>query len=458
MARSPDHLHKRCPCPRGDWLRCAHPWHLRYAHAGREHRVSLEREREAPGAPLTQREAIKLRDKIIGEIHAGKRGPMSPAAFTFGDVCAAYEKAYVNIATRRPAARAQFEIGLRFWRTASVTVAGGRRARLDTVPMRAVTRAQLEEVRSGYRARQQAAAEAWRAAQALPAAQRPTGLRRPPAKAGEVHLNRATARARHLFNWALINGFVTDSPFRLGGVNAIRLNHAAETPRDRRLAPNDEEALLRAAKPHLHAVIVALLETGCRPGEILALRWRDVDLDAGLLALRGAQTKTSRPRAVPITQRLRAVLDMRREALANLVENEDETARAARLAACYVFGDEIGQRVASVKTAWHSACRAAGIAGLHLHDCRREFASRLLESSVELHVTRTWLGHASIATTSRYLAVTITGLQAAAKRFEAARDGAEKDSSGDSRTNSRTTPALADDAPTAPAVEVSTVQ
>lgn len=199
---------------------------------------------------------------------------------------------------------------------------------------------------------------------------------------------------------------------------------------------------------------MALLETGCRPGEVLNLRWQDVDLDAGLLALKGERTKTSRPRAIPITQRLRAVLAMRQAAFDAAFE--DDPRLEDRRQAAFVFGDEIGQKVASVKTAWQTACRKAGIDGLHLQDLRREFASRLLESSVELHVTRTWLGHASIATTSRYLAVTITGLQAAAKRFEAARDGAEKDSSTRSRTKPRTrgrrpqtpTPAATPEVPT----------
>jgi integrase len=68
-----------------------------------------------------------------------------------------------------------------------------------------------------------------------------------------------------------------------------------------------------------------------------------------------------------------------------------------------VFGDEIGQSISSVKTAWRTACAHAGIEDLHFHDLRREFACRLLESRVELHDVRDFLGHANIATTSRYL-------------------------------------------------------
>jgi len=45
-----------------------------------------------------------------------------------------------------------------------------------------------------------------------------------------------------------------------------------------------------------------------------------------------------------------------------------------------VFGNEVGERVGRVMTAWRAACRRAKITDLHFHDLRREFASRLLES------------------------------------------------------------------------------
>lgn len=435
MPRSPDHLVKRCACGKAAWPSCLHGFHLRYSHGGREWRLSLDKERETPGGPMTVKEAVTIRNRVIAEIEAGKR-TRRPEDFTFAEVCQAYTEKYVNVATRRPRARVHFEQALNRLQQATVTVAGGRRVKLATVPIRSVTRVMIEEIRTAHRARHQAIAEAWQAAQRLAPDQRPADLRPPTAKGGEVAANRLLARLRHLLNWAVLAGYLDATPFKLGGVTAVKLNHAAETARDRRLGPDEEAALLQAANPHLRSVIVAMLETGCRPGEILNLRWQDVDLDAGLLALRGERTKTSRPRAVPITARLRAVLEMRQAAFDAAFE--DDPRIEDRRHAAFVFGDEIGGRLASVKTAWHSATKTAGIVGLHLHDLRREFASRLLESSVELHVTRTWLGHASIATTSRYLAVTITGLQAAAKRFEAAREPAAEDSFRESRTKPRT--------------------
>ena len=106
----------------------------------------------------------------------------------------------------------------------------------------------------------------------------------------------------------------------------------------------------------------------------------------------------------------------------------------------YVFGDDVGAAVSYLRTRrrWQdavlrahgheptyvrgkldAASRAAyhGI-GLHLHDLRREFASRLLEASADLAAVQSFLGHASVTTTSRYLKSTPTRLARALALLE----------------------------------------
>ena len=101
----------------------------------------------------------------------------------------------------------------------------------------------------------------------------------------------------------------------------------------------------------------------------------------------------------------------------------------------FVFGDEIGQNIASVKTAWRTACDQAGIAGLHFHDSRREFACRLLESRAELHDVRDFLGHANITTTSRYLRSTTLRLERALTLLEQHEERQASDSDQDRGKN-----------------------
>jgi integrase len=83
-----------------------------------------------------------------------------------------------------------------------------------------------------------------------------------------------------------------------------------------------------------------------------------------------------------------------------------------------VFGTEVGERRVRIDDAWRRACAAAKIQNLHMHDLRREFASRLLESGANTALVRDWLGHASLTMTSRYLATTAVGLQTARAQFE----------------------------------------
>ena len=90
----------------------------------------------------------------------------------------------------------------------------------------------------------------------------------------------------------------------------------------------------------------------------------------------------------------------------------------------YVFGNEIGQRVLDIQTAWTAACKKAEIAGLHFHDLRREAASRLLEGEVPEHYVQAVLGHSNLTTTSRYLATTRKGLHQVMRRYERRRPAA----------------------------------
>lgn len=85
-----------------------------------------------------------------------------------------------------------------------------------------------------------------------------------------------------------------------------------ETQPHRRLEPGEEEKLLAAADPHLRAVIVAALETCCRQGELLSLRWTDVSLARGEIVLRPEHTKDREKRVIPISSRLRDALEARR--------------------------------------------------------------------------------------------------------------------------------------------------
>ena len=192
--------------------------------------------------------------------------------------------------------------------------------------------------------------------------------------------------------------------------------------------------LLAAAPPLLRSLIVTALDTGMRRGEMLALRWRDVDLRRQLLTLRGETTKSQKTRVVPIsTQQLIAVLKWLHLDASGQPKSDDAA----------VFSYETGESVKSFRTAWviavlkghgiephwrkagnykqltESCQEALEAIDLHWHDLRHEYASRLVERGVPLAQVRDLLGHASITTTERYDNQTLEALQSAAKRLEA---------------------------------------
>jgi integrase len=421
--RTHDGIKKRCDCPRRLWPKCAHPWHFSFHHAGVEHRYSLEKIARARGErpPTSKSEAGTWRDRLRGEIRDGSfvdpdaPRPVSVAALTVGEVIDRYLSAYVGKAETdegqtwsgqylRPKSAQQADYQLRLARACDVPASGGV-VRFEQKPIASVSKADLEAIRAARRLH------------------------------GVIGCNRLLARLRHFFNWAIGEGFAEQTPFKRQGVSVVKLEMNAEAPRTRRLEPGDEERLLAHAGPHLRALIVAALSTGCRVGELLSLQWHQIRYDeqgqARWIVLPAAKTKTNAVRVLPIGPRLACELTMRRHA----PDGIDHAASA------YVFGYETGEKIESIKRAWeitvlrahgHTPAWVKGKKGqlapasrtalrainLHFHDLRRQFACMLLESSADLHDVRDFLGHANITTTSRYLASSPVRLARALARLE----------------------------------------
>jgi integrase len=349
---------------------------------------------------MSKTEALALADRLRADIRDGKHHPTTvlpasgQAALTFCDIAKEYLKRHVNVPSRRKTAAQSIENYVHILARLEIPVGGEATASLGSQAFATITKASLEAVREARRN------ELGRVAG--------KGRVRPGCKAGEVGIEHLMAVARQIWNWAIVEGYVEVTPFKRGGVSVIRVKTGASSPRTRRLNDDEERRLMAAACPHLQALIVAALETGCRLGELLSLQWHQVRWNDNVLLLPASKTKTAVARDVPMTTRLKAVLEMRRHGPDGKEHPFDK----------YVFGNEVGERVGRVMTAWRAACRRANITDLHFHDLRREFASRLLESGASDHEVRDWLGHANITTTSRYLATTRVRLQRTLVAFE----------------------------------------
>ncbi len=179
--------------------------------------------------------------------------------------------------------------------------------------------------------------------------------------------------------------------------NPARLAARPSEPRhrDRRLAEGEEARLFAAAsesiaEDQLVPLIVLGLETGARLGELLALQWNEVDLQSRVATIRGREVDGKRQlknaeqlRYVPLS--LLAI---------KAVQGMSRPLKGGRIFSRWARAD-------SFTKTWTRICAAAEIDGLHFHDLRHEFASRMAPR-VSMHVLMKLLGHKSPAMIARY--------------------------------------------------------
>lgn len=172
--------------------------------------------------------------------------------------------------------------------------------------------------------------------------------------------------------------------------------------RVRWLTPEEEARLLSACErtPHLHDLVLFLLDTGARLSEATGLPWADVDLDRQPRPLvRFMNTKSGRPRAVPLTER--AVKLLRR---LHTIRPTDEPHVFLQRFPGYSWRGTKPQAKPFYNPhgSWKKAVERAKLQDVVLHDLRHTFASRLVQRGVPLLAVSKLLGHASLAMTMRY--------------------------------------------------------
>jgi integrase len=158
----------------------------------------------------------------------------------------------------------------------------------------------------------------------------------------------------------------------------------------------------------LEALYMTAIGLGLRSGELLALRWSDVDLEAATLAVRHTRNVMTGELAKPKTERSRRTLRLGSE-LAGALREHRRRQVEERLAAGprwhdedYVFASPYGRSLDAnnVRHRFQAALAAAGLPRQRLHDLRHACATLRLEQGEELAVVSRILGHASIATTA----------------------------------------------------------
>jgi integrase len=118
---------------------------------------------------------------------------------------------------------------------------------------------------------------------------------------------------------------------------------------------------------HQKLILVIGYHLGMRRGEILKLRWDQVDWDANLIRLEKKQTKRKKARNAPLYGELRAWF---------------EVAYSARDPKCPFIVSWKGRGITEVKTAWKKARERAGVPALLIHDLRRTAVRNMIRAGI----------------------------------------------------------------------------
>lgn len=162
-----------------------------------------------------------------------------------------------------------------------------------------------------------------------------------------------------------------------------------DNKRERFLNADEIERLLaeaaKSANPRLKSIVQLLLLTGARVSELLHAKWEHVDLNRRKWFI--PVSKTGKARYVPLAQ---AAVDTIKalpkvEGSPYLIPNPDT-----------------GKPFVSIKHAWQTARRKAGLEDARIHDLRHTSASGMVNAGVDLFMVGKVLGHASFASTQRY--------------------------------------------------------
>lgn len=220
-------------------------------------------------------------------------------------------------------------------------------------------------------------------------------------------VNRELAKLRMMLSVAVTCGWLVKSPFARAKAGSL-ISIADERQRERILSTDEERRLLVACdaprRERLRALVISALDTGARRGELITLRWQDVDLEARTMHVTSYKGKTMQKRELYITTRM-------------LIELEKLLAMKSKT------DDMLGERLVygisnNVESSWRAARKEAGLDGLRFHDLRHTAATRLVGAHIPLPEVGRVLGHSNPVTTYRYVNRTSEMVRRAGQVFE----------------------------------------
>jgi integrase len=187
------------------------------------------------------------------------------------------------------------------------------------------------------------------------------------------------------------------SPYEVEGIARAL---AEGLHRDRSSVSEQESEALGADDRQDAEIVRVAAYAGLRQGELLALRWRDVNFASSALTVAHAlsagvesSTKSGQVRRVPLADQAAAALDR--------VSQRQHFTSPDDLVFCSAFGRPLDD--SALRRRYRRAQAAAGVRPLRFHDLRHTFGSLLAMRGVDVVTIQKAMGHSALATTGRYL-------------------------------------------------------
>ena len=192
-------------------------------------------------------------------------------------------------------------------------------------------------------------------------------------------INRELSCIKHMFTKAVHWDYLPE--------NTLRTVAKFKEPPGRTRYLNEEEIerLLYCCAEHLKPIVIMAMNTGMRKGEILNLKWSDIDMINRVIMVR--TSKNNESRSVPINETLYSeFLKLQGDCTG------DNT----------VFTDKTGKPIKNIDHAFEGARKRAKLKDFRFHDLRHTFASHLVMNGVDIRTIQILLGQKTIAMTLRY--------------------------------------------------------
>lgn len=208
------------------------------------------------------------------------------------------------------------------------------------------------------------------------------------------------------FNIALEWGYITNNPFqRVKFRTGQKMKPLFITRDELQIVIDNEQSVL------MRNIYLFAYNTGCRLGEIVTLKWKNIDLENRTVTIGDDEfiTKSNKQRIIPISNELIDTLKK--------MKNKNVTSKH------YVFGKSKNFPFSGeyISRNFKKAIRRAKLKEeIHFHTLRHSFASHLSMKGVPIIVLKELLGHSSITTTAIYSHTDFKSLQMAINHFQVA--------------------------------------